>query len=58
MATPKKQSRELKQHEKHRDLYRVGKPSIDHLSKEDGQVFCSSLLSLMCEYYKDQKRDE
>lgn len=45
-----------KNSKKDRELYTVGRPSLEKLSKNELKVFYSTLLSCVVEYYKENPK--
>ena len=41
-----------------RRVVTIGRPSVEHLSKEEQKAFYSALLELIIEYYQRKKSDE
>ena len=41
-----------------RRVVTIGRPSVEHLSKEEQKAFYSALLVLITEYYQQKKPDE
>ena len=41
-----------------RRVVTIGRPSVEHLSKEEQKAFFSALLVLITEYYQQKKADE
>lgn len=45
-----------KDNKKEREIYTVGRPSLENLSKNKLKVFYSTLLSCVVEYYKENPK--
>lgn len=47
-----------KDNKKEREIYMVGRPSLEKLSKNELKVFYSTLLSCVVEYYKVKPHEQ
>lgn len=46
-----------KDNKKEREIYAIGRPSLENLSKNELKAFYSTLLSCVVEYYKGKPQE-
>ena len=53
-----KKEKKDKKTEKERDIYVIGRPSIENLSDDEKKIFYKTLLSCIIDYYKSEPKNQ